>query len=276
MSQATIKGGGAFTRQNVLDLNANFSELYAGGTGETFVSPTITGTVLGGATYAAPVFTTPTLGVAAATSVNKVAITAPTTSATLTIADGKTLTASNTLTLAGTDATTMTFPTTSATLARTDAANTFTGVQTMTSPVLVTPAIGVATGTSLAVTGLLKSSSPSAGLGYATGAGGTGTQATDKTTTVVMSPNPCLCGSITTQASNLVAATIVAFTVTDSAVAATDAIIINHLSGGTIGSYTVNASAGAGSFVVRLRNNTAGDLAEALVLTFSVIKAVTA
>jgi hypothetical protein len=48
----------------------------------------------------------------------------------LSIATGKTLTASNTLTLAGTDATTMTFPTTSATIARTDAANTFTGTQT--------------------------------------------------------------------------------------------------------------------------------------------------
>ncbi len=59
----------------------------------------------------------------------------------LSIASAKTLTASNSLTLAGTDSTTMTFPTTSATIARTDAANTFTGVQTMTSPALTTPAI---------------------------------------------------------------------------------------------------------------------------------------
>jgi hypothetical protein len=51
-----------------------------------------------------PVLSSPTLGVASATSVNKVAITAPATSATLTIADGKTLTASNTLTFTGTDA----------------------------------------------------------------------------------------------------------------------------------------------------------------------------
>ena len=48
----------------------------------------------------------------------------------LTLAAGKTLTASNSLTLAGTDATTQTFPTTSATIARTDAAQTFTGLQT--------------------------------------------------------------------------------------------------------------------------------------------------
>jgi hypothetical protein len=51
------------------------------------------------------------LGVATATSINKVAITAPATSATLTIADGKTLTASNTITLAGTsDGFTLTVP----------------------------------------------------------------------------------------------------------------------------------------------------------------------
>lgn len=50
-----------------------------------------------------PTLTTPTLGVASATSINKVAITAPASSATLTIADGKTLTASNSITLAGTD-----------------------------------------------------------------------------------------------------------------------------------------------------------------------------
>ncbi len=51
--------------------------------------------------------TTPTLGVATATSVNKVALTAPATSATLTIADGKTLTSSNTLTLTATDGSTL-------------------------------------------------------------------------------------------------------------------------------------------------------------------------
>lgn len=56
-----------------------------------------------------PTLTTPTIGVATATSINKVAITAPATSATLTIANGKTLTVNNTLTFAGTDSTTLTF-----------------------------------------------------------------------------------------------------------------------------------------------------------------------
>jgi hypothetical protein len=85
-----------------------------------------------------PTLVTPTLGVATATSVNKVAITAPTTSATLTIADGKTLTANNSIVLAGTDATTMTFPSTNATIARTDAAQTFTGTQTFSGNLAVT------------------------------------------------------------------------------------------------------------------------------------------
>jgi hypothetical protein len=77
-----------------------------------------------------PTLTTPTLGAATATSINKVALTAPATGSTLTIADGKTLTANQSLTLAGTDATTMTFPATSATIARIDAAQTFASVQT--------------------------------------------------------------------------------------------------------------------------------------------------
>lgn len=56
-----------------------------------------------------PTLVTPTLGVASATSINKVALTAPATSATLTIADGKTLTASNTLTFTGTDGSSVAF-----------------------------------------------------------------------------------------------------------------------------------------------------------------------
>lgn len=79
-------------------------------------------------------FVAPVLGAATATSINKVALTAPATGSTLTIADGKTLTASNTLTLAGTDSTTFTFPPTTATVMTTslasndiDAANAITG-----------------------------------------------------------------------------------------------------------------------------------------------------
>lgn len=71
-------------------------------------------------------------------TLNKVTITQPASSATLTIANTKTVTINNTITLAGTDGTTMTFPGTNATIARTDAANTFTGTQTIGAAIVTT------------------------------------------------------------------------------------------------------------------------------------------
>ena len=56
-----------------------------------------------------PTLVTPNLGVASATSINKLAITAPATSATLTVADGKTLVVSNSLTITATDGATINF-----------------------------------------------------------------------------------------------------------------------------------------------------------------------
>ncbi len=64
-------------------------------------------------------------------------LTVSTTTGTLTIANGKTATVNNTITFAGTDSTTMTFPSTNATVARTDAAQTFTGTQTFSSAPIV-------------------------------------------------------------------------------------------------------------------------------------------
>jgi hypothetical protein len=104
------------------------ANLAAAVTGETGSGALVFGT--------SPTLVTPTLGVAVATSINKIAITSPATSATLTIADSKTLTANNSITLAGTDATTMTFPSTSATIARADAAQTFTGNQTFSNAIV--------------------------------------------------------------------------------------------------------------------------------------------
>lgn len=104
-----------------------------GGTALTTSNQTGTGSL---ALATSPTFVTPTLGAATATSINSLTITSST--GTLTITNAKTLSISNTLTLAGTDSTTMTFPSTSATIARTDAAQTFTGVQTMTSPKIIT------------------------------------------------------------------------------------------------------------------------------------------
>ena len=87
-------------------------------------------------TLTSPTLVTPALGVATATSINKITFTAPATGAVLTIANGKTLTCNNSITFAGTDATTMTFPSTSASVARTDDAQTFTGTQTFAGAVV--------------------------------------------------------------------------------------------------------------------------------------------
>jgi hypothetical protein len=111
------------------------------------------------------------------------------------------------------------------------------------------------------------------GLGFYTGAGGTVTQATSKATAFTLN---AMCGQITTAANSLAHTAIVSAVWTNSKIAATDVVIINHKSGGTIGAYVFNVSCGAGAATLYITNNeTAGSLSEALVLSFVVIKGVT-
>jgi hypothetical protein len=109
--------------------------------------------------------------------------------------------------------------------------------------------------------------------GYITGEGGTVTQGTSKATAVTLSKK---CGQITMHNASLAADTTVSFTLTNSTIAATDLLVLNHVSGGTAGAYLLNAQAGAGSASINVRNITAGSLGEAIVIGFAVIKAVTA
>jgi hypothetical protein len=117
----------------------------------------------------------------------------------------------------------------------------------------------------------IRVQSPSAGIGYRVGAGGSVTQATSKSTGVTLNTS---CGQITMNAAALAAGTIVSFVLTNSSIAGTDMLVLQHLSGGTPGSYTLNARCAAGSATIDVRNNTAGSLSEALVLQFAIIKAV--
>ena len=137
------------------------------------------------------------------------------------------------------------------------------------SPTLVTPNIGAATGTSLTTTGVIASSG-TAGVGYVTGAGGTVTQATSRTTGVTLNKTT---GAITlfSAAGTTTAAT---FVVTNSTVAATDVIILNQKSGTDLYDLMVTAVA-AGSFSVTFRT-TGGTTTETPVFNFAVIKAVSA
>ena len=183
--------GGVFRKSDIKAINDNFASLVAGGSGQALVSPAISGTVTGGATYTAPVFTT--------------------------------------------------------------------------------PALGVATGTSVAVSGLLTSSSPTAGVGYATGAGGTVTQGTSRTTGVTLNT---VCGNVVLF-SAAGSATPFSFTLTNSAIAATDVVILNQKSGTDIYTTQVVSAVAAGSCRFTLAN-AAGTTTEQPVFTFAVIKGVAA
>lgn len=105
------------------------SVIIAGTANQITPSGTCTITTSGTCTLSIPnVFTLPG-------TINKLTLTAPATGATFTLVDNKTFTVNNTITLAGTDAQTYTFPTASATIARTDSAQTFTGAQTFSTPI---------------------------------------------------------------------------------------------------------------------------------------------
>jgi hypothetical protein len=176
MTQATI-GIGSSANDGTGDslhtaggkINANFTELYAAAaqvavtSGKT-LSVSNTMTLAAGAdsttqTFPAVSASLAALGVAQTftaaqtftSTINKVTITPPGTSATLTIANGKTLTANSTitlagvdsktltvnnnLTLAGTDSTVMTFPSVSASIPGLAVANTFSADQTFTGKI---------------------------------------------------------------------------------------------------------------------------------------------
>jgi len=143
---------------------------------------------------------------------------------------------------------------------------------TSTSMVMVTPVLGAATGTSLSTTGNQVISSTGKH-GYATGSGGTVTQITSKATGVLLNKST---GQITLDGAALAASTTVSFTLTNSVIEAGDILIMNHISGGTAGSYLLNAQSAAGSASINVRNISLGSLSEAIVIAFAVIKAVTA
>jgi len=133
------------------------------------------------------------------------------------------------------------------------------------TPTLVTPVIGAATGTSLAVTGSLRSSG-TAGVGYSTGAGGVVIQGTSRTTGVTIN-------KITGQIILFAAAgttTPTTFTVTNSTVNTTDAIILNQHIGTDLYDLMVTKTT-LGSFDITFRT-TGGTTTEQPIFNFTVIK----
>lgn len=114
----------------------------------------------------------------------------------------------------------------------------------------------------------------STAFGYSTGAGGTIAQSGNKSNAVTLNK---LTGEITMTSAALAAGAIVTFVLNNSTLAAGDQLLTSHHSGGTVGPYLINGRVtGAGAASIAVRNTSAGSLSEAIVIKFSVIKAVTA
>ena len=110
-------------------------------------------------------------------------------------------------------------------------------------------------------------------IGYAATAQSTVTQLTDKSTGVTINASA---GRITMSNAALAATTNVAFTMTNNKIGAKDVVIVN-VAGGVASNVTYNCwvsghTAGSCAFV--LRNISAGNLSEAVVLNFAVIHCV--
>ena len=144
---------------------------------------------------------------------------------------------------------------------------TSTGAITLTRAVTASAAVTAASS--------VLSTSATAGIGYATGAGGAVTQATSRTTGVTLNT---ITGAITTNTASLAAAAAATFTVTNSAVAVTDVIHMSIRSGATTVFTTARVTAvAAGSFDITIQNTHASTAETgAIIVNFVVIKGVAA
>ena len=110
--------------------------------------------------------------------------------------------------------------------------------------------------------------SPTTGLGYGTGAGGTVTQLTSKATAVTLNKPT---GRITTAADALGAGTLVSFVFNNSLIATNDIVLLNLAA--QAGNYEWKCgNIGAGTALVYIKNITGGPLSEALTFNFAIIK----
>ena len=147
---------------------------------------------------------------------------------------------------------------------------------TDTTPFIVDTAGNVGIGTptptaKLQVVGGLVSTDPSAGVGYATGAGGTVTQLTSRTTPVTLNK---ICGSITLVSAAPVLGAWVSFTVNNTTIGLTDTIILSYSGGSNTYIITPGKIVAGTSFTINIVS-ILGIAADQPVINFSIIKSVT-
>ena len=113
------------------------------------------------------------------------------------------------------------------------------------------------------------------GLGYGTGAGGTVTQSTSKTTAVTLN-KPC--GQITMNGASLASGATVAFLLSNTVLTnANDQVVVSLWAGNAnYALYSVAVATGSGGAYIIVKNEHTAALADAVVLNFAVIKGATA
>ena len=129
---------------------------------------------------------------------------------------------------------------------------------------------GNATAGNLLSSGAITSNSATAGVGYTTGAGGTVTQLTDKTTAVTLNK---VSGEITMSNAQLNGDATVSFTLNNSTITNTDVIILNQVSDANIGFYSFNGKCNTGNAVISVHNMTNNNRSDAIVIRYAIIKA---
>ena len=109
-------------------------------------------------------------------------------------------------------------------------------------------------------------------LGYATGAQGTVTQATDKGTGVTLNKSA---GRITMNNAALAGGAVVSFILTNSLISTNDVVIVNvssNTTGSAAGAYTTYISyMSAGTCLISLRNLSATSYSEAVIINFAIL-----
>lgn len=122
------------------------------------------------------------------------------------------------------------------------------------------------------IPGTLSLTGASSTLGYGTGAGGTVTQATSKSTAVTLN-KPC--GQITMNNEALAAGAAVNFQVFNNLVTTTNFVVVGGVNDVGIDplNYRVETSrsSGLGNFAIRVTNVSGGSLSEALIIEFALI-----